>query len=937
MQGLAYYGLSSRSPLAEPLNAHSIHPWAAESDEFGRLLIFWSLDSYDTDIEWSELAVRLSELSDATLDILDILVVLPFQSPDQCERIAGGSSPRRLLRSLHADQDAAGSAPGWISYEELPAVLDQPEGRFLSWSPRPKPSESHLVRYCRCMASLTKSEGELPLEPFLIGWDEKTDDDVLQTGSSAIGPSELHRFLADPTGFATRELHGASAYVASPDGRPSQLEGKWTRKLEVLELLAGRLNVPRNLPLNILVVDNDIDGLKDWVKLANRVFARDAGPLQDEWPGCYSLSWLRDANWFLLSKQTEFDQLLRGEWPSQAGVWQFDKDGNPQLEGTCEVPWGSLDLILQDIMLDPRDSEPTGLEIVPHYLEHCPQSLVFALTGMDVESLIRSGDPAWQQLDAVIPKRRLGSLWWQYYRAFRRRFGRSFWRSWLAADDGPGFGCRQSLRQLFSNLRRWSLEPAILTQGQGVQEMIDHGHRHITALWRLTDDTVGTLLENSSPGLPTRDLMVFAMAVWLHDIGHRGNEFTDDPADVRAWHGGISEYLLLKNPSAFGLDWLLKNSPCITDLPDDPSHWSPPEPKDHPLLKCRNSLECTTEERTGPELCPIRKVGLLCRHHQSNAPLDITSLEKMSEKGKTPSPYSRVRFPPRKPLDAQQDLEDWLSTSKSLEGWYGSEIRCLNDFTLGEGHLLPLAGLLRMLDAIQLHRSRVGTTTSIESFNAFLAERSRWCRRKLAEVERVLAITTPGTESYQSLLARFFALRQYERLVNVQHVHYWRQLAVREADARWSWDQDNGSATVTILLTLDPMGLSHLEKIRAFQQTPQVEEISLLETLRNQVDGLAREKDHEDWIRHPNRALLGHPSSETFRIWAMHVRDDVILSEHKSQEILSEEKAHELGENHRQLYLRCFPESVAFRIAAQKPAAVARSQKIRLLDEDDVA
>ena len=169
----------------------------------------------------------------------------------------------------------------------------------------------------------------------------------------------------------------------------------------------------------------------------------------------------------LAGSGTSSSQLEAELWEMKEGQWQTGKDN---------VPWKELDLILQDIMLDKRDKEPTGLDLVPRYLEYCPQALVFALTGMDVESLIHGGSIDWQYLDGVVPKRRLGTLWWQYYQAFCRRFGRMFWQPWLHPEK-DGMGDRQSLRDLFGCLRKWRLEPAILEHGQGVQEMIDHAHR----------------------------------------------------------------------------------------------------------------------------------------------------------------------------------------------------------------------------------------------------------------------------------------------------------------------------------------------------------------------------------------------------------------------------------------------------------------------------
>lgn len=885
---------------------------------------------------WKKLHQKLTDRPEA--EPTRILVIIFGDTPDDVGEEEQGNPLGVLLRALAKDADRTeGWRRGWASVSDVANF----RRAAVKWTATPESAVLRLCKTCAALCDHWTEEGpaikELPV-PVL---------------------SEFFLFLSDPASFRARNLHDKPQHA--------------TQGLRVLKWLASHTAIPRSLPLNILLVENRPGHFPDLrvvgesdscqvpeedpraLSTVNTSIHAALGPLE---LGATPLGFPREARIYVVSK--DFERLKSAS-------------GREDLERTLRVPnsgegvpvndmppfrWGEVDLVLQDIVLDDNTKKADGLDLVPHYLEACPQALVFVLTSLDVESLVGAGDVNWRYVDCIVSKSALASLWYEYRRCFHERFGRMFWQPWIVAKSRsmgkPELGDRQSLRYLFRCLRQWQLEPDILGHGQGVQEMIDHAHRHVSAVWRLADDVLGTLLDNCRPHvvcspdhktyiehLSVPERMLFAMSVWLHDIGHRGDDFLGDSVDVRANHAGISEYLLLRNPEAFDIAWLVEDF-CRGDCKKPV-----PGTLGKRLLECRNALRCNYENG---ELCPIRKVGLLCRHHQSNAPLDENSIHHMSRKGKAPSPYSRVAVESDSgpALTSQESLAMWMDPDASLVGWQGSDIRRLDQFDLGvpKEALISLAGLLRMLDALQLHRARVGSPTSIDSFNAYLSTRAEWCRNELRRVEALVRTSPPGTKVYQKNLAEYMRLRRYERLLYVQYSHYWRQIAVRDVSVKWGWLPD-GDATLRIVYDLDDRGLEGIEELRVSVPVAKgghkgtgVRTFSLESALGDQVkDLLCNDGDIKLWFnrgtKNGNLAPLGVPEHlktwdpSPFSIWAIHVRHDVVCTEHRSQET-----GHKSTQR---AYVRFLPEGVVLEVAVLQPASdpLLPRQELLLLDRED--
>lgn len=777
---------------------------------------------------WRELHAKLKNIRTPAR----ILVVIFGDTPDDLGEEKQGRPLGVFLSAIAADsrRPAQGDphrGGAWVSISDVSHF----SSAIMLWAPVRK-RDSALLRLCELCAAL---------------------DPHRENSRSRRGPvptlEEFFQFLASPMSFRARKLHAAK----SNDAESAKLG------LRVLKWLASCVFVPRSLPINILLVENAPDALRDRNANIRRSLVRALHALKSN---ADPLGYLRNATIYLVKDEVGFQGLKsRDRWADlEAEVVSFngDKlDGGPR-----RIPWSDLDLILQDIVLDELNSELGGLDLAPHYFEACPQALVFLLTSLDVESLVGSGDVNWRYVDCIVSKDALQTLWYEYHRCFQERFGRMFWSDWGKAGERE----RSLLRNLYGSLRKWQIEPDILWHGQTLPEMIDHANRHITALWRLVNGFIATLVERGGGDDPILDLqhrVALALAVWMHDVGHRGDQYVAGSMDIRASHAGISERLLLRNPEAYGLGWMLDEE------------WMPIDGcrrQGSRRLECRNEAGC----ENGGSLCLLREVGLLCRHHQSNAPLDEKSVEYMAQKSKTPSNYSLVPFAKQPEITGETFLAGMTNDASPLPSPSGTALRRLDQFELRKpAGFRNVAGILRMLDALQLHRSRVGSAASINSFEEFLDNRFGWCSTKRAQLEEALRTALPGTRAFQCALKELDDLGEYAILLNCQTVHFWRQAVAHEVEVVWRW-QAEGKAYIDVDFTLNEGALKSLRDRIAKVPTADGDapaSIRLAEALYDEDVAKLR----------TSSSISLHPLSSEIKCWLHNVCSDVIESEHNSQ------------------------------------------------------
>ncbi len=767
---------------------------------------------------------QLHDVLEGSSNPVRILVTFFGDTPDSFDSKESGKPLSFLIKTMAADvrrspENHTSGAVGWASITNFTRHVSA----SVVWRKPDDNADSALLQLCLVAAALgdrRKPGKNSPPRPNLC---------------------EFFRFLSYPDSFLTRCLH---------DKPKDAIQG-----LRVIKWLAVHVTVPKSLPINILLIENKPNVLRktdDAIRKDLGHFNLSASPL----------GFFKKATFYLV--EGDFEKLRTDADREEliVKVWKPLCSEAPQ---EAWVPWNEIkddiDLVLQDIVLD--NDGVTGLELVPNYFEACPQALVFLLTSLDVESLVGAGGVNWRYVDCVVSKNAMATLWYEYQRCFQERFGRMFWQDWGAATAGN----RKLLRNLFSSLRKWQIEPDILWHGQSLPEMIDHANRHITGLWRLTNDFVATLIENGGAkpqALSLPNKVALALAVWMHDVGHRGDEYVAGSMEIRASHAGISERLLLRNPDAYGLGWLRQSE----HMPHKPCRSKSDTTGCKARLECRNQAGCNGE---ATPLCLLREVGLLCRHHQSNAPLDITALSHMADRGKSPSVYSLVPDSDDKSISSEGFLRGMTNEALPMPSPRGSKVLTLEHFVTSQSDgFRCLAGLLRMLDALQLHRTRVGTLASMNSYIEFLETKFAWCNSERERLETNRRSAMEGRSAFQRVSGKIHELDEYEILLKTQQVHSWRQAVVHDVDVRWRWEA-GGKAAAEILFLLNERALAHLG--------------------RNEVKVPVSSASHETLklsnILRPIKPFSSSPWPSDVdlpvRKWIHNVNKEVVGSEHESQ------------------------------------------------------
>lgn len=564
--------------------------------------------------------------------------------------------------------------------------------------------------------------------------------------------SEFCRYLNNQRAYIEELLHGKK-----------ELTEENKENIVYFDYFFSRLKVPTDLFLNILVVENNIDEIKSQLDC-----------LQKSFP---FLRLLLIKNKFVEFKKEIItgNKYIRNVIDISAGVGSRKR--------TVSIKFEEIDLILQDIFL--KEGEISGFDFAKLYFDVAPQAMVFFLTNMDVETLAASGYD--KKVDRLIGKDRIIGLMKYYYDRFQELYGPILWPVFIEASQRVKTNAqltdKTAVRQLLANIRTWTMEPGILFHGFALPEMVDHAFRHTSGLWKMTNRILGPFFERSITTMTGEDRILLSLAIWLHDIGHRGDEYHYDSMDIRDNHASISESLILKSSGAFGLDWLKEycdNKKCKAEV-----HRNKTRP-------CNG----------GEAICPIRRLGLLCRYHQSNAPLTKEKLSNLILKKKMPSPYCIVgmnNFNDEIEEDSDKQIEQYLRDNRDF-GWFGITVRSLGDFE--DDDLLSLAGLLRWLDALHTHHEKVGSLLQVRSQFEYLAMRERYCNKRIAEIDDLLRKTETGSAAYLGFLDERFRLDSYSQLLIFQYIHIWRSGMVKYIYGEWSWNDEDARWNYRIVFQL---------------------------------------------------------------------------------------------------------------------------------------
>lgn len=618
-----------------------------------------------------------------------------------------------------------------------------------------------------------------------------------------IDTGRFSRYLLDQNKFIEDCLHN----VKEGAGKSKVIE---KIKVEILHFdhLYARLRIPSDFELNILVVENKptVESFISELEKLKRAF------------GKLKIYLVRE----------DFSNFKKEALQQRTPIVEYIdiKTGAPyEIKVPSDLALTDFDLILQDIFLEAGGI--SGSDFAGLYFNVAPQAMVFFLTSMDIETLAASGYD--NKVDRLVGKERLKGIMKYYYDRFIELYGPLLWPVFVNSKKRNKRALitdRVSVRKLLGNIRTWTMAPKILFHGFALPEMVDHEFRHTLGLWNMANKVLGPFLDRMPEAMPNEDRILLTLAIWLHDIGHRGDEHHSTPMEIRENHGAISESLVLEHFEAFGIEWIRDFCTCY---------------KSEPSLLCLGVSN--RNKKTGcawrTKVCALRELGLICRYHQSTAPLTVNKLKKLILKLKMPSPYCIVGmkdFENEVPDDNNLQIGQWLDRKKDF-GWFGTDIRTLDEFD-GKDQLLKLTGMLRWLDALHTHSDKSGSTLEVKSFLSYLEMRKRYCENRIGEIDKLLDKTIVGSEAYINILAERFSLDKYSELLEVQGIHFWRSGLVRDIIGEWLWDDVNEKWSYRVVFKLfshDPLEVAGIK------------ELIHLEDIKTKLTGRS---DAEKWRQH---------------------------------------------------------------------------------------
>lgn len=460
------------------------------------------------------------------------------------------------------------------------------------------------------------------------------------------------------------ELFNEKTYISEKIS-PIQIE---MLKQDYADCMSGLIDYKRWAKgMKILVIDNSPELFENPLKELAKIFD-------------YNISYLKN-NFLEFFKKLE--KKNRGE--------KFN------FKLTCddgkERSLNEFDLILLDLHLgkDETTGQPielTGQNILKEFIFSNPEIPVFILSSLEDTIVIR--ETLQKGADFYVPKSRLLSL--------PGRINNYFKEMGELLNEIE----KKKLRQnVVGNLRKWRFNKNLLWFGDKCYHMINHSHEHAQNNWNIANQILPNIISYLSyqkelTNLTEYDVYCFCMAIWLHDIGHKGNERYGEPHAIRDVHGLISAELILKHPEHYGILGYEGNVAS-------PYRWvSFRHPKTAPqvireriatLAAAKNISDAAVEKYSArkdsdniQKMTILERIALICLYHKSNFPLDDDDVKTIMNNGK------------RIPLDCYENYD------RETEPIHLKSICDLAN----DHNLMRLVALFRFIDGLDINRNRVG-------------------------------------------------------------------------------------------------------------------------------------------------------------------------------------------------------------------------------------
>ena len=232
---------------------------------------------------------------------------------------------------------------------------------------------------------------------------------------------------------------------------------------------------------------------------------------------------------------------------------------------------------------------------------------------------------------------------------------------------------------LLRNIRYWRFKRDLLWFGDKCYHMVNHSFNHTWNDWNLANQILPPLIQYRRNFLSSEELYSFSMAIWLHDIGHKGNERYGEAYQIRDNHGLISGEIILTNPENFNIYQLDNYYKGLK----------------FPVGNMKKSLPQMIMEREIPErrMTIPEMIALLSIYHKSNTPITRTEANLLFSKNRLiPIDYFRNCDIKKDVITLQDICEKRLNRREAKK-------------------FVSLAVLFRLIDSLDISKNRVGDST----------------------------------------------------------------------------------------------------------------------------------------------------------------------------------------------------------------------------------